>query len=141
VDGPVKEKEETCSELIPRGSETVLVVEDEGQVRKLAVQILKKQGYKVLEACHGGDAFLVCERHKEPIHLILTDVIMPGMGGPELIQRLGQVRKDFKVIYMSGYTDEAVVYHGVQKGEMEFLQKPFTLERLSKKVREVLDNR
>ena len=124
---------------IPRGNETVLVVEDEEVVRRLAVQILKKQGYEVLQAALGGEALLVLERHPGPIHLILTDVVMPGMSGPELVERLRQVRQDFKVLYMSGYTDESVIYHGVQDGETNFIQKPFTVERLARKVREVLD--
>ncbi len=140
VDERVEEvEEEKDSGVIPRGSETVLVVEDEEVVRRLAVRILKKQGYKVLEAPNSGEAFLVCEQQKESIHLILTDVVMPRMGGPEFIERLRQVRQDFKALYMSGYTDEAVVYHGVREGEMEFIQKPFTLEGLARKVREVLD--
>jgi two-component system, cell cycle sensor histidine kinase and response regulator CckA len=140
VDERVEEvEEEKESGAIPRGSETVLVVEDEEVVRKLAVRILKKQGYKVLEAPNSGEAFLVCEQQKGPIHLILTDVVMPRMGGPEFIERLRQIRQDFKALYMSGYTDEAVVYHGVREGEMEFIQKPFTLEGLARKVREVLD--
>ncbi len=121
------------------GDETILVVEDEEAVRKLAVQLLRRRGYKVIEALHGGDALLVCERYTGPIHLIISDVVMPGMGGPELIERLRQVRQDFRVLYMSGYTDEPVVSHGVQEGEMEFIQKPFTLDGLIRKVRKVLD--
>jgi CheY-like chemotaxis protein len=124
---------------IPRGNETVLVVEDEEIVRKLAVQILEKQGYKVLEAALGGEALLLLERHQGPIHLILTDVVMPMMSGPELIDHLRRARQDFKVLYMSGYTDKSVVLHGVQEGEMNFIQKPFTIEMLGRRVREVLD--
>jgi two-component system cell cycle sensor histidine kinase/response regulator CckA len=136
---PIEKSEKKREGVIPCGSETVLVVEDEEVVRRLAVRILKKQGYKVLEAPNSGEAFLVCENHKEPIDLILTDVVMPRMGGPEFIGRLRQIRQDFKVVYMSGYTDEAVVFHGVREGEMAFIQKPFTFEDLSTKVREVLD--
>jgi two-component system cell cycle sensor histidine kinase/response regulator CckA len=121
------------------GDETILVVEDEETVRKLAVQILRRRGYRVMEALHGGDALLVCERYQGLIDLIISDVVMPGMGGPELIKRLRQVRQDFRVLYMSGYTDESVVTHGIREGEMEFIQKPFSLEELSRKVREVLD--
>lgn len=124
---------------IPRGKETVLVVEDEEEVRKLAVRILKKQGYRVLEAAFGGEALMIVEQHPEPIHLILTDVVMPRMSGPELIDHLRRVRRDFKVLYMSGYTDESVVLHGVQAGEVSLLQKPFTVQMLGKRVREVLD--
>jgi CheY-like chemotaxis protein len=140
VDEAVEELEEKkYLETIPRGSETVLVVEDEEVVRRLALLVLKKQGYKVLEAAQSGDALLICEQNKEPIHLILTDVVMPRMSGPEFIDRLQQVRQDFKVLYMSGYTDEAVVHHGVREREMDFIQKPFSLEALSRKVRDVLD--
>ena len=132
-------KEKVKREGILQGNETILVVEDEEMVRKLAVHVLKKQGYKVLEAPHGGDALLVCERHPEPIQLVITDVVMPGMCGPELIERLRQVRQDFRVMYMSGHADESVVDYGVQEGEMNFIQKPFTIKGLARKVREVLD--
>jgi CheY-like chemotaxis protein len=127
------------SKEIPRGKETVLVVEDEEDVRKLAVHILEKQGYKVLEAALGGEALLLLERYPGLIHLIVTDVVMPMMSGPELIDQLRRVRQDFKVLYMSGYTDESVVLHGVEEGEMNFIQKPFTVEMLGRRVREVLD--
>ena len=114
------------------------MVEDEESVRKLAAGLLKKEGYKVLEAPHGGDASLICKRYKEPIDLILTDVVMPGMSGPELIDYIQQVRQDFKVLYMSGYTSDAIILRGVQEGEMDFIHKPFGLESLSRKVHEVL---
>ncbi|MEW6364583.1 MAG: GAF domain-containing protein [Acidobacteriota bacterium] len=142
VDEPVQELEEKWyPEAIPRGRETVLVVEDEEVVRRLAVEILKRQGYEVLEARNGGEAFLVCEQQQEAIDLILTDVVMPKMSGPDLVDRLRHIRQDFKVLYMSGYADEAVVYHGVREGEMSFIQKPFSLESLSRRVRDVLDRR
>jgi len=140
VDGPAENLEEKrYTEVIPRGSETVLVVEDEDELRKLVVQMLRKQGYKLLEAPNSGEAFMVCEKHQGPIHLILTDVVMPRMSGPEFIERMRQIRQDFKTLYMSGYTDKAVVYHGVTQGDTEFIQKPFTYEMLSRKVRQVLD--
>ncbi len=140
VDEPVEDLEEkTYTEAILLGSETVLVVEDQDEVRRLVVQILRKQGYKVLEAANSGEALMVCEQHQEPIHLILTDVVMPKMSGPEFIERMQQIRQDFNVLYMSGYTDKAVVYHGVTQGQTEFIQKPFTYEMLARKVRDVLD--
>ncbi len=132
-------KEEVKRERTLQGDETILVVEDNDTVRKLVVQILRIQGYKVLEALHGGDAFGVCERHPAPIHLVITDVVMPEMGGLELVERLRQVRQDFRVLYMSGYTDESVVSYGIQEGKIEFIHKPFTVEGLAKKIREVLD--
>jgi PAS domain S-box-containing protein len=124
---------------IPFGSETILVVEDEEVVRKLAVKILEKQGYKVLEASNGVDASAICERRKEPIHLILTDVVMPGMNGHQLVEQFRQVFQDFKVLYMSGYTDNTIVHHGVLKKGINYIQKPFTPDALARKVREVLD--
>ncbi len=122
-----------------QGAETVLLVEDEEMVRKLARQILETCGYKVLEAPHGGAALLLCERHDGPIHLMLTDVVMPEMSGRELMQRLSPLRPDMQVLFMSGYTEHAVVYHGVLEAETHFIQKPFTPNALARKVREVLD--
>jgi PAS domain S-box-containing protein len=124
-----------------QGTETVLLVEDEEMVRKLARQILETCGYKVLEAPHGGAALLVCECHDGPIHLMLTDVVMPEMSGRELMQRLSPLRPEMQVLFMSGYTEHAVVYHGVLEAETHFIQKPFTPEALARKVREVLDEK
>ena len=117
---------------------TVLVVDDEEAVRKLAAKILKKQGYKVLEAPHCGGAYLICKGYKEPIHLILSDVVMPGMNGPELIDCLQGVRQDFKVLYMSGYPNNVFAVHRVREGKINFIDKPFTLDGLSTKVHETL---
>ena len=126
---------------IPRGSETILVVEDEEVVRKLAVKALKKQGYKVLDAPDGGQALILCEKYQDPIHLILTDVVMPGINGRELVERLKRIHPEMKALYMSGYTDNVVFHHGILEQELAFIQKPFTLENLGRKVREVLDKR
>jgi CheY-like chemotaxis protein len=109
-------------------------------VRRLAVDILRRQGYRVLEATEGGEALVMCEKEKSPIALILTDIVMPHMSGPELIERLKEVRTDFKVLYMTGYTDEAIVNHGILEEGIELIHKPFTIVKLSRKVREVLDN-
>ncbi len=125
---------------IPRGDETVLVVEDEEIVRKLAVRILKGLGYKVLEASDGGKALILCEEYQDPIHLILTDVVMPGMSGRKLVERLKVIHPEAKVLYMSGYTDNVIVHHGILEERIEFIQKPFTLESLARKVRRVLDS-
>ena len=122
-----------------RGTETVLVVEDEQQVRKVACGILRRNGYVVLDAGSPGEALLVCERHPERIHLLVTDVIMPHMNGPELASRLLALRPDLRVLCMSGYTDDAVARHRVVEQGMAFLQKPFTPELLARRVREVLD--
>jgi len=121
-----------------RGSETVLLVEDEDGVRALIRQVLHKQGYTVLEARHGGEALLHCERHKGPIELLLTDVVLEQMSGRELAERLCPMRSEMKVLYVSGYTDDAIIHHGVLNPGTAFLQKPFTTEALARKIREVL---
>jgi PAS domain S-box-containing protein len=123
----------------PFGKETVLVVEDEAGVRALVCQVLRTCGYTVLEAGRGTEAVRVWDEYRGPIHLLVTDVVMPEMGGPELANRLNRLRPDLKVLYLSGYTDDAVVRHGVLKAEADFLQKPFSPVRLARKVREVLD--
>jgi CheY-like chemotaxis protein len=124
----------------PRGHETVLLVEDEAGVRKLIEAILRQSGYQVLEAPGANDAIRICEQYKGPIHVLLTDVVMPGMNGREMAERLTQKRGDMKVVYMSGYTDDAIVRHGVLDKGVPFLSKPFTPESLAHKLREVLDS-
>ncbi len=123
----------------PGGNETVLLVEDESAVRILIRTTLKMKGYEVLEAAHGEEALRVAERHPRPIHLLIADVVMPHMSGRELADRLGPLRLEMKVLYLSGYTDDAVVRQGLSHGDVEFLQKPFTPDVLTRKVREVLD--
>jgi two-component system cell cycle sensor histidine kinase/response regulator CckA len=124
-----------------RGLETILLTEDEESVRALIRGILGSAGYTVLEAKTGTEALAIATRHPGSIHLLVTDVVMPGMNGPELVQLLAHVRPDMKVLYMSGYTDEAIGPLGVLDGGAPFLAKPFTAERFSKKVREVLAGR
>jgi len=123
-----------------RGTETVLVVEDEEQVRTIVTNILRRQGYRVITAQNGGEALLLCEQHADPIHLLLTDVVMPRMSGPELAKRLAVGRPDMKVLCMSGYTDDSIVRHGVLETGVAFLQKPVTPTSLARKVRELLDH-
>ncbi len=136
---PEEIREKATGVELSRGGETILVVEDEEHVRKLAVQILQRQGYRVWEAAHGDDALLICERDGKSIHLIVTDVVMPGINGRELARRLSFLYPGMKVLYMSGYTDTGITHHGVLEEGMDFIQKPFTAEGLARKVREVLD--
>jgi signal transduction histidine kinase len=122
-----------------RGSETILLVEDDDQVRAVARGILRRAGYHVLEASNAGEAQLVVERHRGTIHLLLTDVVMPQMSGPQLIKRLSGARPEMKVLCMSGYTDDSIVRHGVLDSNVAYIQKPITPESLTTKVRAVLD--
>ncbi len=122
-----------------RGSETVLVAEDDELVRKLIVKMLTGDGYKVIAASDGAEALQECETSQGPIDLLITDVVMPGMSGRELVQRLVKTRPGIKVIFMSGYTDDAMLHHGMLEQGMAFVQKPFTRLSLNRKVREVLN--
>jgi len=123
-----------------RGTETILLVEDEEQVRVIALNILRRQGYQVISAQNAGEALLICERHPGRIDLLLTDVVMPQMSGPELARRLGKTRPGMKVLCMSGYTDDSIVRHGVLETGVAFVQKPITPALLSRKVRQVIDD-
>ena len=125
----------------PRGTETVLLVEDEDSLRRFARLALEKRGYTVLDAARVTDALRLCEQHPGSIHLLLTDVMMPAMNGRQLAERLKQQRPDLKVLFMSGYTDDEVVRHGILYFDTPFLQKPFTAEGLAEKVRELLKSR
>lgn len=134
LDGPV-----TLSEP-PVGTETVLLAEDAAAVRAAARQILERYGYTVLEAPSGKDALSIASKRQGPIHLLLTDVVMPEMSGRELTEQFASLRPDAKVLYMSGYTDDAIVRHGILGPGIAYLQKPFSPETLARKVREVLDS-
>jgi PAS domain S-box-containing protein len=123
---------------VRRGTETVLLVEDEDGVRKLARLVLARSGYTVVEARNGGEALLQCRGHSGPIHLLVTDMVMPNMSGRQVAEALTAERPGLKVLYLSGYTDDAIVRHGLLAPDAPFLQKPFTPDALSAKVREVL---
>jgi CheY-like chemotaxis protein len=123
----------------PRGTETVLLVEDEDPVRAVAQGILLRHGYVVLAAHDGAEALSMSERHEGKIDLLLSDVVMPKMSGPVLAKLLAGARPSMKVLFMSGYTDDATLRHGVRGAELAYQQKPITVETLTRKVREVLD--
>jgi PAS domain S-box-containing protein len=132
--------------MIPRtaeghldGAETVLVVEDEEPIRRVIGLSLALHGYRVLEATDGSEAIAICERGDPPIDLLLTDMVMPLMSGPELAQRVARVRPDLRVLFVSGYTDRALIHQGLRQPGTAFLQKPFTPETLARTVRKVLD--
>ena len=125
---------------LPVGTETVLLVEDESIVRGLVHQVLKRSGYNVLEAQHGAEALRIVLQHPDVIHLLLTDLVMPLMGGRDLAKRLIGMGKDIKVLYMSGYTDDSAIRQGEMEPGTDFIQKPFTPDALSRKVRDVLDS-
>ena len=120
------------------GTETILVAEDQAEVRSIVRTILSRHGYKVLEATDGEEALRILRDHPGRIHLLLTDVVMPSIGGPELVRRLRETHPSIRVLYTSGYTDEAIVRHGVLEPGIAFLEKPFTPTTLLTKVREVL---
>jgi PAS domain S-box-containing protein len=127
-----------ASGTAPRGSETVLVVEDQTAVRQFAGAVLESYGYRVLQVSNGGDAIALSQQYPGPIHLLLTDLVMPLMNGRELAEQLAVSRPGIKVLYMSGYSEETISHHGVLDSGLAYLPKPFTPEALAKKVREAL---
>jgi len=140
----VKERIRTSSSTTPalsvaRGGETILLVEDEDEVRSMVRIMLEQAGYTVLQANGASEALRIATEHAGPIHALVTDVVMPKVSGRELVETLIRRRPDVKVLYMSGYTDDTIVRHGVLQAEVAFLQKPFTAEALTNKVRELLD--
>ena len=129
------------AESLPSGTETILLVEDEPGVRAFAGEALRMQGYTILEARHGIEAQLLSAQHPASIHLLLTDVVMPQMNGREVAERLLPQRPGLKVLYMSGYAEQAVINRGIMESGFAFLPKPFTQHALLSKVREVLDGK
>jgi two-component system cell cycle sensor histidine kinase/response regulator CckA len=140
VESEPRELGEEVVELAPRGgSETILLVEDEAVVRGLARRILEQAGYSVVEASRGDEALRFCAEHAAEVDLLLTDVVMPEMSGKQLADQLKSQYPELKMMFMSGYTDESIVHHGVLDSSVEFIQKPFTPAALIRKVRDVLD--
>jgi two-component system, cell cycle sensor histidine kinase and response regulator CckA len=139
VDAPAPGAAGVGATELPRGTETVLVAEDAAAVRAVTRQVLERQGYTVLEAPNGEAALAIAMAHPGPIHLLLTDVVMPGLSGRQVADQLTRLRPDIRVLYTSGYTDDAVVRHGVLEAGIAYLQKPFTTASLARKVREALD--
>jgi CheY-like chemotaxis protein len=139
VSQPAVEIPRRAAPVVVTGSETVLVVEDEEAVCRLAERILRGAGYEVLTASSGGEALLLCERRGGEVDLLLTDVVMPQMSGPELAERLSRTNPGLRVLYMSGYTDNAIAHHGTLDPGTRLIGKPFAAAELTRKVREVLD--
>src|SRR5713226_2276376 len=140
VDESAERATPAAAETLPRGTETVLVVEDAPAVRAVTRQVLERQGYTVLEAPNGEAALVLATKHHGPIHLLLTDVVMPGVNGRQVAEQLARPRPDMMVLFTSGYTDDSVVRHGILESGIAYLQKPFTPDSLARKVREVLDS-
>ena len=123
----------------PGGNETILIVEDEMSVRNLIQKTLQKLGYHLMTAADGEEAMKIIRDHPETIHLLLTDVVMPNMSGKELSEKIGMFHSETTICFMSGYTDDAVLRHGILNESVHFIQKPFTPHSLAKKIRKILD--
>jgi two-component system, cell cycle sensor histidine kinase and response regulator CckA len=140
IDQPVAAEAEVISRVAARGHETILLVEDDEMVRTLVRETLEREGYTLLDAADSAEARNISDNYKGRIHLLVTDVVMPRISGRELAEQMVGARPDIKVLYMSGYTDTAIIQSGLQQGSIAFLQKPFTPSALTQKVREVLES-
>lgn len=124
---------------MPHGTETILLVEDDVPVRATAARILTNQGYRIIEAGDAGIALEILKKNGDPIQLMITDVVLPGIGGRELAEQVAVIRPDIRILYVSGYTDDVILQHKLVERDVTLLQKPFTASSLSAKVRDVLD--
>lgn len=122
-----------------RGEETILLVEDSDMVRTMITIILQKHGYNVLETSNGSEAVAVAENHRGPIHLVITDLVMPKLSGSEIADRLTAIRPGLRVLFMSGVIDDAVIRQGGESSQLDFLRKPFNIAALTQTVRGILD--
>jgi two-component system cell cycle sensor histidine kinase/response regulator CckA len=138
TDAPETKKARAAPAVSKRGTETILLVEDDEQLRKVTRGILTGLGYTVLDAAAGPEALRLCEKHDGKIHLLVTDVVMPKMSGPQLAEKVVAMRPGIRALFMSGYTDDAIVNHGVLESGVDFLQKPLTPDAVARKIREVL---
>jgi CheY-like chemotaxis protein len=136
----IQAEEAVPSGVAVAGTETILIVEDEEAVRKSAAEFLAENGYKVLEAAEGSEALKIAEQYSQPIHLLLTDVIMPGMSGRELSERITPIHPETKVLFMSGYSNNLLSERQILDSRFVLLQKPFLLTGLGRSIREILDN-
>jgi CheY-like chemotaxis protein len=140
VDSPIKEVEaQSVPQLSPPAGETILLLEDEAAVRDLVRQVLQATGYAVLEAANGEQALRLSHTHRGRIHLLLADVVLPGLSGPEVAEQLSSARPEIQVIYMSGYAQDTIKRYGIPEGQGVFLQKPFTPTALLTSVRIALE--
>jgi len=128
------------NEILLTGNETVLLVEDELMVRNLAVRLLGKMGYRVIEAANGKDALKLASDFSEKIDLLMTDVVMPGMNGRQLSENLKEIHPETKVLFTSGYTENIIAHHGVVEKGLNFIGKPYSMNLLARKIRETLDS-
>jgi two-component system, cell cycle sensor histidine kinase and response regulator CckA len=132
-------KREYSDDHIVTGSQTVLLVDDDDPIRNLSCLYLRSKGYTVLQASNGAEALAVAAQHQGPIHLLITDTVMPGMSAPELVQRLQAQRPGTRVLYISGYTEDTIPIRGIPWDKAVFLQKPFSKASLISKVKQLLD--
>ena len=140
VDQPAEPRKKDSTRILPRkGTETVLLAEDSDVVRRLLRELLLRSGYRLIEARHGEEAIQLSQDHDGPIDLLITDMVMPRMNGRELAAKLAPLRPRMKILYISGYTEEAIIRNGVLDPGTSFLEKPFSPDTLARRVRELLD--